>query len=79
MDGSMFIAQHRASSPGGGHVVGRFRELDEAMRALDARYDLQSWQGIRDETTGQRWWRADGDPAWAMVVPARARHEQSSR
>jgi len=70
--GSLFLAQHRADDPDvAAHVVGRFYSLTEAQQALDACYDTHSWQGIRDETSGRRWWRIDGRAEWIETTRTR--------
>jgi hypothetical protein len=50
-----FVALHHGSR----YRVGYFTSLRDAQTALDE-VDDGSWQGIRNETTHERWWRQAG-------------------
>lgn len=68
--GTLFIAQDRSDR---GIVVGRFRSFREAQAALDERYPESTWQGIRDERSGHRWWRSDAERTWRPTCSVQAR------
>src|SRR6266545_3236271 len=76
MYSELFVAQHRGPSPAGepmqrDKLVGYFWSFADTAAALDERYLAESWQGIRDECTGERWWRSAGVTAWTGPVRPR--------
>jgi hypothetical protein len=64
-----FIARHHPAGSAANDKVGFFATLEEAQAGLDALFDGNSWQGIRNEPTGARWVRADGG-SWVIKTPA---------
>jgi hypothetical protein len=63
-----YIAQHHPERASARDIVGYFPTLEEAQTQLDAVYDGNAWQGIRNERTGERWVRDNG--SWVTTTPA---------